>query len=364
MEIRRSLSGLAMVVLLVGCEDDRKLKKTPASVLDTCTPAWSVVTPLNDNILTMPTSMVWSEGQLYLASTLAIATMPTEGGPITTLVSEPFAYSLWLEGDDLIYSTYKQLVRVPRAGGTPVPLLELPNREVNGIRVSGNGFMATDALDQDAYYWVTDTLDGTSLSFWRASRATGAVDKLVSPPVIGRNMAIALTPLGMLVTGQTQSYTYEHQFDAFVLPLNGDSPRPLNTQDPIFIVASVDATGMVWHRYAETDHLWFSPVDGSPERAIAKELPDFFIVGWSAPDGEGGRYLLGDELFEGGTTHGSSFHVDAEGYARRLACNPVNDYFFITSWAMAPDAIYFTQGTWDGLGSSPSDGWKIYRIPR
>jgi hypothetical protein len=323
--------------------------------------AWSFVTLLNDDIQDMPSSMVWSEGQLYQATERAVVAMPAEGGPVTTLVPDAFANTIWSEGDDLTYSTLTQLLRVPRAGGVAVPLLDIPRLD-DQYRASGRGLGYANALDQDAYYWINDSIHGEGVYLWRASRATGSVEQVATIPLRILEMDMALTPMGILVTGAA-AIKEEYRLDAYLVPLNGDSPRPFKTEEPIHSVVSMDSTGMVWNSPAadEGNWRWFSPLDGSPRKVLSHELPDFFIPTWSAPDGQGGRYLAGDELFDNNTTHGSTFHVDANGSAKRLACNPLNDWFFIVSWAMAPDAIYFTTGDWLNGASS---GWRIFRIPR
>jgi hypothetical protein len=357
---RFAVVTVALLSWSAGCEDP-KPKKTPTSVLGTCYTAWSFVTLLNDDFQDMPRSMVWSEGQLYQATDRAVVAMPAEGGPVTTLVPDAFANTIWSEGDDLTYSTLTQLLRVPRAGGVAVPLLDIPRLD-DQYRASGGGLRYASALDQDAYYWINVSTHGESVYLWRASRATGSVEQVATIPLRILETDMALTPTGILVAG-TAAIKEEYRLDAYLVPLNGDSPRPFKTEEPIHSVVSMDSTGMVWNSPAadEGNWRWFSPLDGSPRKVLSHELPDFFIPTWSAPDGQGGRYLAGDELFDNNTTHGSAFHVDENGSAKRLACNPLNDWFFVESWAMAPDAIYFTTGDWLNGASS---GWRIFRIPR
>jgi hypothetical protein len=297
--------------------------------------------------------MVWANGVLYLSRAnpstgQGIAAIPTDGGDVTTLVPTDSANGIWVEGDNVLYAHDDRLMQVPITGGSPTVILD------------GGQAGPTDALllDPSWFYWTTSNETRFS-QVWRMPRSGGALEALGSFPLQYVSSLVALSD-GVLLEGWNAPGG-SGTWNALVAPGGGD-PRPL---DPIeYEPVSVDSGGVIWTAPTgardgldETFQVRISPANGSPATPLSAELPIGFSADWGSPDGEGGRILSGNEIFDDLLIHREVFLVAADGSATRLACNPSNDATYLGTGAVSPDAVYLNL-------YDLKNGWVIVKVPR
>src|SRR4029078_9648232 len=86
--------------------------------LDSCPQAgWQPTGPLQPSFPPGPLAMTWADGLLYQAMETpgngSIIVAPADGGDPTVLVENDWARSLWIEGDNLLYTADDRLMQVP-----------------------------------------------------------------------------------------------------------------------------------------------------------------------------------------------------------------------------------------------------------
>jgi hypothetical protein len=352
----------------IGCGDGDS-NRPPYATLASCPAAgWLPTGPLRTDTILGPQAMAWAEGLLYQAyqslpatHTSGIAVAPADGGDPTVIVDDDWATSLWIEGDNLLYTHDDRLMQVPRAGGAKAMVLAggvvtlAPN-----VPESMVTYPALAALDSAYFYFTTwGYADGRLVRGWRIPRAGGDVEALGLVPVT-LTTGVAIASDGLLIGGDAPEGS-PALWAAGVA--TGGSVRML---DPItYWLAGVDAGGAVWnairHVNSELDErfeVMVSPVDGSPARPLSAGLPVEFIADKLISDGQGGRFISGLEKFEDLTTHRSVFFVDGNGVTVRLGCDPSSDIPGIESAALGADALYLAVNYFDGLG------WTIVKVPR
>ena len=289
--------------------------------------------------------------------------VPADDDATTTVLSRDEGGNfLWVEGENLLYNHDDQLMTMPRVGGPATTLLAggIVNAREN-LPESMVIYASQAALDDAHFYFTTRMWSAPDVeTAWRIPRAGGPVEPLGTVPIRSSRGA-AIVSDGLLVGGNAPEGTGA-DWGAHVA--TGGASRALA---PItYWLAGVDAGGAVWSAAtdlrSQTDQrfeIMLSPADGSPARPLSSELPVEFAAKWSIPDGSGGRFISGIEMFDDLSTHISVFAVDADGAAVRLACAPSSDITFISSSAVAPDAPIWP--------SRPASRWagrsKIPRVP-
>jgi hypothetical protein len=339
-----------------GCGDIPK----PRPPLASCTSSWIPTVPLNRAAGSVPYALAWADGILYQARPESIVASPDDGGYLTTLVANGGGTGIWVEGDNLLYSYFDQLMQVSRSGGTVTTLLDGGQRKDPGTGPGDNdGFWFHQLLDESYFYWTTFAESHMGVShLWRLSRAGGDIEGFAELPVeIVGGMALVLD--GVLIGA--------HAFEsppAFVAPFGGGPLRFLDPgQDAVEVVA-VDSGGAIWNASTgtregrrDTHQVMLSPSDGSSFFPLSEELPIEFFATFATPDGQGGRYLIGIETFDDDKGHASAFLIDNAGTARRLACDPSADRPTVKNAAIAPGAVYLTV-------DYPDSGSTMVKVPR
>jgi hypothetical protein len=218
------------------------------------------------------------------------------------------------------------------------------------------------AGDRWHLYRATD-LSGTSGSaIWRLPRVGGGDAQHVGDVPLSSVWGLAISPHGIVAGGV--SPRADLFWDAWVVPPGGASPRRLAPIGNTLV--AVDASGVLWTAITAvgpsgnaTYEIRLSPTDGSPSVRLSPELPPHFAAYQAVADGEGGRLLIGSELFDDdGETHGAVFAVEASGRARRLACDPRPDSAVVMTAALAPDALYLA------VQDSPDRPSMIVKVAR
>jgi len=355
--VGRSVLVLVAVSLFEGCDGTSHL---PRPSLASCTSGW-IPTSLSLEKALGPRAMVWANGVLYQSWTdvptigEAIVSTPADGGSVTTLVPNDWANGIWVEGDNVLYAHDDRLMQVPITGGSPTAILDGGQA---GAASTPPTYFGTSLLDPSWFYWATSNETGVS-QVWRMPRSGGAPEALAPLPLQNVSNLVALSD-GVLVEG-TQPLGAGGTWNALVAPFGGGNPQPL---DPIgYQFVSVDSGGAIWTAFTgapdaldETFQVRISPADGSPATPLSPELPIGFLADWGSPDGQGGRLLSGNEIFDDLLIHREVFLVGADGSATRLACNPSNDVTYLGAGAVSPDALYMTV--------NDPNGWVIVKVPR
>jgi hypothetical protein len=317
-----------------------------------------VAGPRSDDILSMPTAMVWADGTLYQASLRGVAAERTDGSTGAIWLSELPATGIWIEGDQVLFSHHDRLMQVPRAGGAVTTLLDGgqrndPSTAVDQPDLFGSG----EALDSTAFYWTTIAYpQQDSLRAWRMLRVAGTLESFAPFP-LALVKGLALVPDGVLVAGQYAG-TEAPYYRAFVAPFANGAARELPADDqhwPTSIV-SVESGGFLWNSWIREDvhEVWLSPADGARPRLLSPGLPGRMVGTSALAEGQGGRFLAGVETFDDGLMHGSAFFVAADGGVTRLGCGqPMN---VPGAAAIAPDAVYWAV--------SDGDTWMLVKVAR
>ena len=309
-----------------------------------------------------PGAMVWADGVLYQSGAVvpgvgqSIVSTPANGGSVTTLVPGAWANGIWVEGGNVLYAHTDQLTQVPVTGGNPTTILDGGQ---TAAAAASDTYFGASLLDPSWFYWATSNFTAVS-QLWRMPRAGGAPEAFAPLPLESVSNLVVVSD-GVLVEGSQP--LGGGTWNALVAPFGGGNPRPL---DPIgYEFVSVDSGGAVWTAFTgapdaldETFEVRISPIDGSPATLLSPELPIGFAADWGSPDGQGGRYLTGIEIFDDLLIHREVFLVGADGSATRLACNPSNDVTFLGAGAVSPDALYLT------VNDSNTNDWTTVKIPR
>jgi hypothetical protein len=310
----------------------------------------------------MPRAMAWADGTLYQASYNGIKAVPERGGEATTIVADSiFPDEMWVQGENLLFARWEQLVQVPRSGGVAEILLD--GGEKNDQR-SGEDYVPDHhLLDGSHFYWTTEDASSSHSTdatyVWRMPLAGGPVESVGEVPVRNGD-GMALTSDGLLLSG----WYGDSQTGAFLLPRAGGPSRVLDRDPEFWRFVGMDSGGVLWTQVVSknaeentTLPIELSPADGSPHRPLSRELPDGFVFPlWSYPDGQGGRFLFGEEVFDDNSTHPSVFFVAADGRATRLACEPTRHVVYTHGLALSPEALFMVEEF--------PDRWQVVRIAR
>lgn len=333
--------------------------------LDTCSSGWVGVTPMNEDLFTMPHAMVWQDGIVYQATLNGVAAMPQEGGEAVDLADGGRPTGMWVEGDNVVYSFDDRLFTVPRGGGDATSLLD--GGQQNDPSTGSDEYDSIGErqhLDGTAFYWTTTAhpyaTDGTHA--WRMLRTGGAVEGFALFP-IQTVEALAIRADGVLAVGQ--STTLDGPFyRAFLAPFGRRAAREIALDPPADQIISAGNGALLWNVHlgnrqggSATRGIWISPADGSPGRRLSPSLPVEFWATWSIPDERGGHVLGGTEIFDDGVSHASVFQVEGDGRATRLACDPSANWPLYAASALAPDAIYLSV-------RYEQPAWMLVRLPR
>jgi hypothetical protein len=341
---RECLGGAVAVALATSCGAVTAPRPNVAS----CAAGWTAITPLDDDILATPKAMVYQDGLLYLASLAGVAALPTDGGAMTILVADTPVHGIWVEGDNVLYSNFDQLFAIPRAGGDATVLLDGGGHNDPSTHPDGNDVVNDrQLLDSTAFYWTTRaypySTDGTHA--WRMLRSGGAVEGFVPLPIQTVD-GLAVGSEGLLATGQSTVLGGPY-YRAYIAPLGHGPGRELSLSPPPDKIISAETGALLASVYTgsrggwnETHEVWSWPVDGSPGRPLAHNLPLELLATWAVPDGRGGHLLGGVEIFDDDENHGSVFQVSGDGNATRLACDASSNWPSFTAVAVAPDALY------------------------
>jgi hypothetical protein len=309
--------------------------------------------------------MVWQDGIVYQATLNGVVAMPADGGDVVELVGDDGGTGIWVEGDNVLYARYDQLLTVPRAGGDSTLLLDGRGQNETSSDAGGQNLVgARQYLDGSAFYWTTQSVpaaaDGSHV--WRMPRAGGGVEGFALLPVLTVD-ALAIRADGVLAVGPSTILGGPF-YRAFLAPFGHGAAREISLGPAPDAIISVDNGALLWSVYLgnsegghETRGVWLAPADGSPARRLSQSLPVEFWATWSIPDEQGGHVLGGTELFDDSSSHASVFQVGSDGSATRLACDASDNWPVYTAVALAADAIYLSV-------RYDQPGWKLVRLPR
>jgi hypothetical protein len=315
--------------------------------------------------------MAWADGILYQSTWRGIKAVPQDGGNATT-ISEGLGSGsqMWVQGDRLLLAFGERLMQVPRTGGALETLLDGGGE--NDPRGTYDSVSQHHLFDGAYFYWSTEhtsySRSGDATYIWRMPLAGGPVENVGMAPV-PRIEGMALVPEGVLVVGAySEVGDSKTKSGGLVVPLAGGPIRALDNAPDMakeysrFV--SLDSGGVLSYRIVErnarkaTLPIELAPVDGSPRRQLSRDLPRTFIFPkQSYPDGQGGRFILGEEEFDDHATHDTIYFVEASGRARRIACEPTGDVDYANALALSPDALYM-------VVDLPDSQWQIVRVPR
>jgi hypothetical protein len=353
--MRRAMAVVALVGLSVGCGGSDGQEWPARAKVQSCASGWQPTGPLETDPPLGPEVMAWADGILYQAahgklgdpSSAGLVAVPADGGAATR-VADDWAVSLFVDGDNLIYSHDTRLMRVPRAGGTPEVVLADP-------ATSQQVYVQAHLLDDTHYVWATADSNST---LWRMPRAGGTAVSM-GPTGVSVSSHFALVTDGVIATGPVTLFE-GRTYDAVVVPFDGGTPRRLGE---VWMPFLADGTGVLWNAFLYSDHkgrqayeIRRTPADGGEAIALSAELPLELAADWAAPDGQGGYLLSGIEYFDDMAMHRSVFDVAADGHATRIACDPSANAPIVESAAMSPEALY--------LSAWSTDGWTIVKVPR
>jgi hypothetical protein len=332
-----------MFVVLVwgaGCADPTPAPRRP--VLSDCTYAWQVEETVNSDALTMPESMVWADSILYQAAFSSILAAAAEAGVQETLVADVYPKGIWVEGDEVLYSTDNQLVQVPRNGGTPTVILD-GGSTPDPSAPSGQALMVAGQriLDAEYFYWTSKPLDGQGTYISRMPRVGGTAELFAELPILDVG-GIAVVSDGVVAAGFNGK-----GYSAAVAPFGGGPLRMLAPTLHDVLLLSVESAGVLWSTPSTPNAdgmyaLMLSPADGSSVSPMRQILSSEISWDWAYPDGVGGHFLSAQERFDDGDLHRSVFLVSTNGNVTRLACDPSSAFSDIRGAALSPDALYVT----------------------
>jgi len=160
----------------------------------------------------------------------------------------------------------------------------------------------------------------------------------------------AASAYGMIVGGV--SSRDDLFWDAWVVPPDGDPPRPLAPIGDALV--SIDGSGALWTTIVSEDasgaaayEVRVSPPDGSPSLPLSPDLPPQFHAEHAVTARDGDRLLAGTETRDG-TARAFVYSVAPNGAATRLACDPRADSPLILEARLAPDALHLLVQYADG----------------
>ena len=359
--VRDCLVSAVAVALATGCGSVTE----PRPNVATCAAGWTAVSPLNDDMVALPRAMAWQDGVVYQATLHGVAAMATDGSAPTTLATQTSATGIWIEGDNVLYANEDQLFSVPRAGGDVTTVLDGgqhndPSTPADGTDHFGN----LNVLDSTAFYWTTSTYPYVNDGFhvWRMPRTGGAVESFAMLPIQTVD-ALAATSEGVLAAGQSTVLGGPY-YRAYLAPLGHGPLQELSLSPLPDAIVSAESGALLTSVYtgsregrSETHEVWLAPVDGSPPRPLAHDLPLELVATWAVPDGQGGHFTGGMEIFDDGANHGAVFQVDSDGSATRLACDASGHWPLFSAVAIAPDALYLSV-------RYDQPAWTLVKIPR
>jgi hypothetical protein len=346
--------GIAVTALAFGCGE----ASAPPPSLESCHDGWQPLTeprPLFD-----PRQLLYHDGELIYSATRStpdspeqsgIEAQPVAGGP-PRIITDADAWTLWIEGGQVVFATGDQLQQVPVGGGTPTTIY--------GGRDPGQTHdVFAHALTPTTFVWselVGITTEQAEI--WSVPRAGGDARMVATfeTPAFFERMEVAGDSVVMADMGA----------HGRVVPLDGSETRPLAS--PGAWLAGVEPDGVYGFDVAgqppnEDVHMRFAPMDGSAARPFWTDIPPNVGPDHIWADGDGGWLVSAIEKFDDGIFHRSVFLIDAQGHARRAACNsdPASVSYATARPAFAPDAAYVI---YEELADVEHATWRIVKVSR
>jgi hypothetical protein len=353
------LTICAAAIAPTACGDDRP---APAA-LDSCRAGWQPLTASQRFL--GPRTLVHHDGELIYDADVLPAVGPAVprieaqsvmGGAPRVIAEAVNAWTLWVEGDQVLFAMNATLSRVPVSGGTPPVVLAdasakagEPPREIFGHVLSPT----------DLVWWERASGPDTA-QVWAMPRAGGELRKLATIP--GLLYFERMELFGRAVTLASADSS------AFVVPLDGGDVRSLAAVGTR--LAGVEADG-VYGFAAKTPfdptferfEVHVAPPDGGAARAFWPDLPPQIAPDGIWADGDGGWLASALQTFDDGLVHRSVFWIDALGTATLAACDasPTNLDGTTVRPAFTPDAAFMVV---DEVSEPAHATWRIVKIPR
>jgi hypothetical protein len=300
---------------------------------------------------------VYHDGELIYApqtgsSEPDIEAQAVTGGPPRVIATNTNSWTLWIEGDQVVYANVDVLRQVPVAGGTPTTIY--------GGHDPGPAYhIFNQALTPTTFVW--SDLTGTALEqgqIWSVPR-TGGDPRTVATfdtPNFFERMELAGDAVVVADSGA----------HGRLVPLDGSPTTPLAS--PGNWLAGVEADGIYGYDVSgqppnEQAHMRFAPKDGSAAVPFWTEMPPNVAPDHIWADGDGGWLVSAFERFDDDKVYRSVFLIDAQGQARRAACNadPASLSNATARPAFTPDAAYVIYLEVADVNHAT---WRFVKIPR
>lgn len=352
---------LAAAVGQIGCGDDTPPRPTLAS----CSAGWQPLLP--EATTASPRALAFGQDRIVYSQDgldglpVAIIAVSTADGSVSPIVAD-WAWDLWVDGDQVLYSKGEDLRSVPLAGGDSQLIIDGP-QPTNTVTIQ-------QALDASGFYWArdllnlnqTDTIQDYSL--WRAPRTGGTPQQIGGVTVPYAIKQIAIAPDALVLGGYVA---------AFAVPFDGSPVRILADAGGYAAEAEfvgADATGVYYTRPVgkydpnnERFEIVRSPAAGGPLEPFWPSKPDSILVDSLWPDPQGGWFATGLDRFDDGAIHASFWWIDADGNGRLGGCDgrmPALPATADARPAFSADAAYVSVH----LFQVPRDSWTIVKVPR
>lgn len=356
-------SVCAVSIPLAGCGAD---EHPPLAALETCQAGWQPLT--EPRRFLGPRQLVLHDGELiYQADVLPAAgpsipkieAQPLAGGAPRVVAEDVTAWTLWVEGDRVVFAQAGTLRQVPVAGGSPPVVLGDVSPPLSQMRreIFGHALSSTELI-----WWELATAsDGmTRAEFWAMPRSGGA------PRLLGSTDRDDFYEQ-MQLFGQTVILG-DQGSGGVVVPLDGGPLRKLDA--PGTRLAGVEAEGVYGYTAKqpydpdfERFEVRLAPTDGGPSRPFWPDLPPEVLPDRLWADGDGGWLASALETFDDGLVHRSVFVIDGAGKATRVACDAsrTNEDLATVRPAFTPDSAYLV---YEELSDVKEATWRIVKIPR
>jgi hypothetical protein len=302
----------------------------PALAVSKCSGAWQTVRA--DAAYPPPNALAFGADRIAFNTriepgTFAIQSISTVDGTERTVVKD-IAYSLWAEGDTVLYTRYRQLFSVPMSGAEPTLLVDFTNP------AGDSDFSFTQVLDASFLYWM----DLNDFSLSRIPRRGGAVQTFGAP---------SSQMLDGIAVGADAIVAASRE-KGFAVPLGSGVTRTLaDTAGGNF--AGVDASAAYFARTSPSAkipvdkyELVRAPADGGALETFLTP-PDHIMPDRIWPDGQGGWVMTTVGTFDDGKLHEGVWFVSATGESRLAACDPAagdDTAYIVARPAFTNDAVY------------------------